>query len=278
MHHSVFEREAIDALGVLPGERYIDATYGQGGHTREIERRGGIVLAIDADPEQVRKSDSARIVHGNFRDIAALANAESFSPVRGILFDFGLSMEQLAQSKRGFSFMNLDESLDMRLDPERQDISAQAYLQNTSVDQLADDFARYAEDEYVRDVAKAVVRMRTRSPIHSVEDFRACIDVGCRIRPGQDASSHYGRYFQAVRMVVNQEDRVITEGLIGACSLLQTGGKIVTITFHSVEDRWVKRFFQRHSAMFRHHALPVGRSRKLARYERSAVLRVAEMI
>jgi len=278
MHTSVFAQEAVDALGVKPNEHYIDATYGEGGHAREIERRGGIVLGIDADPDQVKKAGKQNVIHGNFSDIENIATNAQFIPVSGVLFDFGLSMEQLAHGGRGLSFKRDSEPLDMRINPTCESFSATEYLNESSVIQLTDDFSRFAEEERSENIAKIIERIRSNKPFQTVGDLRDCIDLAYQGAPPTVRQTVYARIFQAIRMVVNDEERSIQKGLEGSLAILKTGGKLVTITFHSVEDRFVKRFFVKNKNRVHHTRLSVAKHRALASFERSATMRIGTVL
>lgn len=276
MHTSVFLQEAIDALDVQSGRRYIDATYGQGGHARLIAEKGGEVLGIDADPAQVERAqpaDHIRVMQGNFSDLAEIAHRQAFVPVAGVLFDYGLSMMQLAESGRGFSYNRDTEPLDMRLSQTGETVIE--YLASVEEKQLESDLMKYSEDVAASDIAQAIYRTRHKIPVRTVGDLKQIIDEVVS-RPGQKESPEhtYARIFQALRIVVNHERESIIAGLDGALEILEDGGRIVTITFHSLEDRTVKTWARTHRATIQHERREVHRTRPLQSFERSATLRV----
>ena len=252
-HQPVLLREAITFLAVRGGGRYIDATFGGGGHTRailEASAPSGLVLAIDADPEAVARAGQlagefpGRVVpcHGNFADVRKLALTHGFSEVDGVLFDLGLSSFQLAAPERGFSFQ-LQGPLDMRLDPGRGQPAA--VLVNTwPVERLAELFTRYGEEPRAWPAARAIVEARQRAPIETTEQLALVVSRVTGRRRGLHPAT---RIFQALRIAVNEELGALEAALDGAIELLRPGGRLVVISFHSLEDRIVKRRFRAES-------------------------------
>lgn len=220
-HIPVLRNQAVDGLRVSPGRRFIDATFGAGGHASEIVRRGGEVLGIDVDP------DTPAPVHGNFRDIERIAKAHGFYEVDGILFDLGVSSHQLDSPERGFSF-RFDAPLDMRLGKTGE--TAGDFLQHISESELYEILAKFGEIDRARQLAHAISRAR---PIRTTGDLLH--GVGRHDAP---------QVFQALRIVVNDEIGALKAGLAGARMLLRPGGRLVVISFHSLEDRVVKQFMQ----------------------------------
>ena len=264
MHTTVFLHEAIKALNVKPGNTYIDATYGEGGHTQEIISQGGTVLAIDADKVQVAKGIERNhsVVQGSFKDMVTIAKENHLEHVDGILFDFGLSMEQLSKSGKGFSYKNNQEPLDMRLGEEGE--TAAELLNSLQGEELISDIMKYSEEKYSIDIAKRILGHRRKKALATVGDLKKVID---EIVPEEEPRHKvYARIFQAVRIITNSELEQIQKGLEGALGLIQSGGVIVTITFHSLEDRLVKKMG----------AINVERVRPLQSFERSAHLRVLQ--
>ena len=264
MHTTVFLHEALKALNIQPGNTYIDATYGEGGHTQEIMNQGATVLAIDADKVQVAKGRKRNhaVVQGLFKDIVAIAKENHLEHVDGILFDFGLSMEQLSKSGKGFSYKNNQEPLDMRLGEEGE--TAAELLNSLQGEELISDIMKYSEEKYSIGIAKRILGHRRKKAFATVGDLKKVID---EIVPEEEPRHKvYARIFQAIRIITNSELEQIQKGLEGALGLIQSGGVIVTITFHSLEDRLVKKMG----------AINVERVRPLQSFERSAHLRVLQ--
>lgn len=251
-HRPVLLNEAIEALAVRPGRWYVDGTVGLGGHAAailEASSPDGRLLGIDADPDALVTArerlahfgERVRLVRGNFRDLAVIARAEGFAPVAGVLLDLGVSSFQLGPAGRGFSFL-WDQPLDMRMDPD-QPISARDIVNSYTAQELADLISRYGEERRGRVIARAIVRAR---PITTTVQLARVVEqaVGrarSRIHPAT-------RTFQALRIAVNRELDALTAALRAAHDLLEApGGRLVVISFHSLEDRIVKEFLRRAS-------------------------------
>ncbi|MCS7092846.1 MAG: 16S rRNA (cytosine(1402)-N(4))-methyltransferase RsmH [Patescibacteria group bacterium] len=272
MHHPVLLDQVMDRLMVRSGGRYIDATFGEGGHSQEILRRGGIVLGIDLDPDQVKRAinqkilhqfgDSLKLVKGNFAEIDKIAVNNQFFMVDGVIFDLGLSMGQLENSGRGFSYKKTNEVLDMRLDPD-QTLTALELIKKTSVEELENIFSRFGEEVNSRKIALSIVRLRKK--IACVGDLILAIDQAL----GYSSQKTYARVFQALRIVVNNELENLKKGLQRALKLVKKGGRIVVISFQSLEDRIVKKFI-RDNQLILIDKKPIS---GLFSYERSAKLR-----
>ncbi len=249
-HEPVMLREAIDALALRPGGRYVDATVGLGGHTSAILaaiQPDGRVLGIDRDPNALEATrgrlasygDALVLARGAFADIAPICTAHGFVPVDGILFDLGVSSMQLDTPGRGFSFRR-DEPLDMRMDPDGPTTAAE--IVNTYDEgSLAGLIWDYGEERNSRRIAHAIVERR---PIHTTAELARAVEAvagrsrGDRIHPAT-------RTFQALRIAVNDEVEQIETALQAAEGLLSgPGARIVVISFHSLEDRVVKQFFR----------------------------------
>lgn len=262
-HEPVLVSEVINALNITPGKKYIDGTYGGGGHSRAITGMGGVVLGIDIDPE-------ARAIQGNFKDIEKIAGENGFEKVDGILFDLGVSSHQLDTANRGFSYRFTDAPLDLRLNQESGDTAAQL-VNRSSQEQLYEIFASFGEEERSRTIAHAIVRARSIKQIETVGDLASIVGA-------QNAS--LSRIFQALRIVINDEFRSLKEGISGASRLLSPGGRLAVISFHSLEDRIVKRKMNEDGWRIISHK-PITPSREEVvknRRSRSAKLRVAEKI
>ncbi len=225
-HTPVMVKEVVEGLQVVPGKRFIDATYGGGGHTQAIRAMGGAVLGIDTDP------DAHADVLGNFRDIEKIAKEKGFTDVDGILFDLGVSSHQLDTPQRGFSYRFGDAPLDLRLN-QREGQRAAELLQKVTEQELYEILATFGEEEHSRAIASAIVRARRVSPVVTTGDLLQFVDT-------RSAS----RVFQALRIAVNDELNALKEGLNGAKTLLKPGGRLAVISFHSLEDRIVKRFLR----------------------------------
>jgi 16S rRNA (cytosine1402-N4)-methyltransferase len=245
-HIPVLLEETIEALNVQPGGRYIDATIGPGGHAAAIMEHstpGGQLLGIDADPKAIKMArarldaygDSVLLVNRNFAELKAICTEHGFSPVHGILFDLGLSSVQLEKNNRGFSFQH-DSALDMRLNP-HQDITAGTIVNSSPENQLAEIIHSYGEERQSRRIARHIVRQR---PINSSLQLAQTIEAAVGGRRGRIHPAT--RTFQALRIAVNQELEHLESALKQAVDLLGFGGRLVVISYHSLEDRIVKQF------------------------------------
>ena len=247
--------EALAGLNIRAGGRYIDATFGGGGHTSAMLERGATVLAIDADPaaaaraetlmSRLNEPDRFHFAAGNFGDIAALAPEAGFDSVDGVLFDFGLSSFQLDDPERGFAF-RFDGPLDMRMNPNTGE-SAAELVAAVPESELVRILRDYGEEPNARRIAQAIVRTRETTTIETTAQLASIVEravggrKGSRIHPAT-------RTFQAIRIVVNDEIGVIERGVRAAIDLLAPGGRLVTIAFHSLEDRPVKSIIAKESA------------------------------
>jgi 16S rRNA (cytosine1402-N4)-methyltransferase len=250
-HIPVLYEEVLDGLQVRAGGRYIDATLGAGGHATGILQASapdGQLLGLDVDPDAVAHArerlrafgDRAVLWVGNFRHLGSVARALGFLQADGILMDLGLSSRQLEDAARGFSFTH-EGPLDMRLDPSKGR-SAADLVNTLPAEQLADLLWRYGEERHSRRIARAIVSAR---PVTRTEQLAELVahTVGRRekIHPAT-------RTFQALRVAVNEELAALEEALPQARDLLQAGGRLAVISFHSLEDRLVKRFYRREAA------------------------------
>lgn len=244
-HIPVLPQEAVDSLRVKKGEKYIDATLGFGGHTKEILKKGGILLGIDCDGENLASvskdlsaydSNSWKLVQGNFEDIQNIAEAEGFGSVSGVLFDLGISSWQLDESKRGLSMrfdLDSEEKLDMRLD-QTQEITAEYVVNKYSEKELYEVFSKYGELREAKSIARIIVKKR---PIVTGNELVTVINSVA------SSQSLLARSFQALRIEVNHELIALKSGLAGAQVILKSGGVLAVISFHSLEDRLVKQAF-----------------------------------
>ncbi|MDR0735531.1 MAG: 16S rRNA (cytosine(1402)-N(4))-methyltransferase RsmH [Zoogloeaceae bacterium] len=302
-HVAVLQEEAVMALDVRPEGAYLDATFGRGGHSRAILARlgqGGRLLAFDRDPEAIRVGKAIRdarftLLHRPFAELREGALEAGLSAFDGILFDLGVSSPQLDDGRRGFSFRH-DAPLDMRMDITRGETAAE-WLARAEVREITEVIRNYGEERFAFQIAKKIVAFRAKRPVARTGEFAALVRETVRSRePGQDPAT---RSFQALRIHVNQELDQLALALPQALALLKTGGRLVVIAFHSLEDRVVKRFLRSAAAPddlpkglpLRAHEMPqptmrlIGRARKASAAEvaanpraRSAVMRVGEKL
>ena len=288
-HVPVLLQEIIDGLQVSEGKKYIDATFGGGGHGMEIVKAGGELLGIDVDPEALEharrkiengewKIDKKKIalVQGNFRDIDTIAQDNGFYPVDGILFDLGVSGHQLDEEERGFSYKFADAPFDLRLNQE-EGAPASEIINHENEEQLSAIIGTYGEEESCGRIAHALVNNRVKKPFRTTGDVLHSIQEVTGDRNTYETAS---RVFQAFRIVVNDELSSLKKGLDGAESVLKPGGRIAVISFHSLEDRIVKQFFQRSgfTLVTKKPIRPTRMEQQENKKSRSAKLRIAEKI
>ncbi len=300
-HVTVLAREAVDALRVQPDGRYLDGTFGRGGHSRLIlERLGpsGRLIALDKDPDAVAEGRKwadprFRMVHGGFAALEQVLEQEGVGELDGVLLDLGVSSAQLEDAARGFSF-RLDGPLDMRMDP-GTGRSAAEWLAQAGERELEEVIRTYGEERFAKQIARAVVAARARGPVATTRQFAEIVAKAVRTRePGKDPAT---RSFQALRIYTNSELEELSLALPRALARLRPGGRLVVISFHSLEDRIVKRFLREASTPaapprrvpLRAAELPAPRLRLVGRAirpgaeevarnprSRSALMRVAE--
>jgi 16S rRNA (cytosine1402-N4)-methyltransferase len=237
-------------LAVRSGGTYVDATFGAGGHARAILNRLGTgrLIAIDADPGAAQRAAAIAdsrltFVHSNFRSITSILDRCAIESIDGVLFDLGVSSMQLDDAERGFS-LGRPAMLDMRMD---SGVGRSAYdiLATASETELADIFYYYGEERSARRIARAVVARRSNGTLPSTTSEFAQLVAGVVARRGRRERIHPAtRVFQALRIVVNDELDALREGLNGAVGRLRRTGRIVAISFHSLEDRIVKQTFR----------------------------------
>lgn len=280
MHTSVLLQQAVDALNVKQGGKYIDATYGEGGHSNEILKRGGSVLAFDWDENNVAEKNlllkkacigmseavSIQLIMANYADIERKAREYDYDPVDGVLFDLGLSMNQIALSGRGFSYDRPDELLDMRIHSNLA-LTAADIINSYSEDALYETFSKNAEEISSRTIAHAIVSARRLKKIVIVEDLLEIIDTISRSKQTR------ARIFQALRVEVNHEFENIRKAMEGAKNILAKDGTIVMISFHQSEDRIIKQCARNLNLNMKK---PV-QSKRGKRFDRSAKLRILSL-
>jgi 16S rRNA (cytosine1402-N4)-methyltransferase len=264
-HVSVLLEEAVAALAIRPEGVYVDATFGRGGHSRRIlDELGasGRLLALDRDP------DAQAVAHAwtdprftfhraAFSQVARVLDAQNIGQVEGVLLDLGVSSPQLDEPERGFS-LRTDGPLDMRMDPTRG-ITAAQWLATAGEAELRGVIADYGEERFASQIARAIVAARAHEPIVRTRQLAAIVAEAVRSRRRGDWSQDPAtRTFQALRIHVNQELTELSLGLEQAAPRLTTGGRLVVISFHSLEDRLVKQFLRKH-------AEPFGGDARLAR-------------
>ena len=300
-HAAVLAQEATEALNIRPDGIYVDCTFGRGGHSRRILEqlgKGGRLIALDRDPEAVTAGRAIRdprfaIVHCAFSGVSRVLQSEGVTGVDGLLLDLGVSSPQLDEGHRGFSFRH-DGPLDMRMDP-GHGLSAAEWLATASEADIRGVIKNHGEERFAKQIAAAIVAARARGPLDTTRQLAALVAEAVPARePRQDPAT---RTFQALRIHVNQELEELSVVLPQCANLLNPGGRLAVISFHSLEDRIVKRFMR---AQSRADALParlpvrardlpqprlrlIGRAVRAGAAEvaanpraRSAVLRIAE--
>jgi 16S rRNA (cytosine1402-N4)-methyltransferase len=251
-HLPVLAEEVIEMLQPAAGSLQIDATVGGGGHTERILEASdpdGRLLGLDADGAAIarvaqrleRFGDRLVLRQANFRELGAVAPAAGFGAVDGMLFDLGLSSFQLADTERGFGF-RAGGPLDMRFDATRG-VSAAELLATLDATELTALFRQFGEEPFAPRIARAIVEARRTAPITTAEELAALIErVAPRTAPGRRRIHPATRVFQALRIAVNEELDALSEALAVAVDLLRPGGRLVVLSYHSLEDRIVKRF------------------------------------
>jgi 16S rRNA (cytosine1402-N4)-methyltransferase len=252
-HITVLLREAVEALAIKPEGTYVDGTFGRGGHSRAIlERLGanGRLIAIDRDPRAVEAGEALarmdkrfsmrHVAMSELSDVLEDVSGSRKQVVDGMLADLGVSSPQLDEQDRGFSF-RFDGPLDMRMDTSRGE-TVEAWLNRAEEQEIGEVIWRYGEERFARQIARAVIAARVIGRIRTTRELAELVGKTVRTRePGQHPAT---RTFQALRIFINQELEEIEQVLPQAMDGLRTGGRLVVIAFHSLEDRIVKRFMQ----------------------------------
>jgi 16S rRNA (cytosine1402-N4)-methyltransferase len=276
VHHSVMPLEVLEGLQPAPGKVFVDGTLGGAGHARLLLEAGASVIGVDQDPFALERARNLnlpglRVVQGNFRDLEILIS----EPVDGVLLDLGVSSFQLDDDARGFSY-HADAPLDMRMSQGGD--SAADVVNSLESEELARIIYEYGEERYSRRIARAIVEAREKAPIETTLQLSDAIRRGY---PGGHARGVHParRTFQALRIYVNDELGALEDGLRAAVNVLKPGGRLAVISFHSLEDRIVKRFVRDHTALSAVTKKPLEPSEaETARNprSRSAKLRVAQ--
>jgi 16S rRNA (cytosine1402-N4)-methyltransferase len=236
-HKPVLLKEVLEGLKIKQNEKYLDATLGGGGHSFEILKKGGIVLGIDVDQDAIAnientKPENLTVARGNFRDIDKIALLNKFDKVAGIIFDLGVSSHQIDTPTRGFSFQN-EGPLDMRMDQELG-VRALDLIKILTKGELCELFTKFGEETHAWAISDAIVRARSLKPIETTTDLAKIVFA---------IAGESRKVFQALRIAVNDELISIEEALPKALELLAKNGRLCVISFHSLEDRIVKRKF-----------------------------------
>ena len=247
-HVTVLLHEAVEALAIKPEGIYVDGTFGRGGHSAQIlERLGpnGKLIAMDKDPVAVaagKKWNDARfcMVHRSFAQMPEILREQGLGQVDGILLDLGVSSPQLDEAARGFSF-RFDAPLDMRMDISSGMTAAQ-WLATADESLLTEVIRDYGEERFAKQIARAIVAARAIEPIHTTRQLVELVSKAVRTREaGQNPAT---RTFQAIRIYLNQELEELARVLPECVTRLRTGGRLVVISFHSLEDRIVKHYLR----------------------------------
>ena len=251
-HIPVLLNETLEYLDPKPGGVYIDGTLGGAGHSSEIAKRivpGGVLIGIDQDSNAIDAAkrrleaykDNVVIVRDNFRNIKTIALQKGFKEVDGILLDIGVSSHQLDEKERGFSYMH-DGPLDMRMDTESS-LNASDIVNNSSEQELIRILRDYGEEKWAVRIAKFIAEERKNNRIDTTFKLADIIQRAIPAAARRDGGHPAKRTFQALRIAVNDELQVLEEAVTNAARLLKPGGRLVVITFHSLEDRIVKKIF-----------------------------------
>ena len=247
-HVSVMLEEAVAALNIQPEGVYVDGTFGRGGHARAILARlgnRGRLIALDKDPSAVAAAQAVQdprlsVLHLGFAHLQTALHEVGVEQVHGVLLDLGVSSPQLNEAERGFSF-RMDGPLDMRMDSTRGRTAAE-WLATVEERELAEAIAQYGEERFAKQIARAVITARTGGAITTTRMLSKIVAEAVPTRePGQDPAT---RTFQAIRIYINQELEELSLVLPQIVELLTPGGRLAVISFHSLEDRIVKRFLK----------------------------------
>ena len=307
-HVSVLLDECIKYLDIKPDGIYVDGTLGLGGHSSEIAKRlgeGGRLIAIDRDLASIERAsarlapwaDRVTIVHGNFRDVAAILDEQGVPAVDGMLFDLGVSSPQLDDGQRGFSYMQ-DAPLDMRMDPS-DNVDAWFIVNRWPEEKIARILHDYGDERYAKRIASAIVARRQEKEIETTLELVDVIKSAMPAAALREKQHPAKRSFQAIRIAVNDELSAVSQMMETAPDRLKPGGRLCVISFHSLEDRIIKNaiherengctcpreapvctcgFVQTLRSVTRKPITPTGEEIELNPRSRSAKLRVAERV
>ncbi|MDT7525933.1 16S rRNA (cytosine(1402)-N(4))-methyltransferase RsmH [Pseudidiomarina sp. GXY010] len=276
-HVSVLLQESLDALAIKPDGTYLDATFGRGGHSRAILAQlnsNGRLFALDRDPTAIAAAAALQqdprftIIHTPFSQLSEVLDAQQLrGQLDGILFDLGVSSPQLDDAERGFSFMR-EGPLDMRMDT-TQGITAAEFLAAASADEIAFVLREYGEERFAWRIAQAIVKQREQQPLTTTRELAELIAAAV---PFKDKHKHPAtRSFQGIRIHINGELDEIEQALTAAVGGLKVDGRLAVISFHSLEDRLVKRFMR---AQAQGKAIPANLPIRDADFDRGQTLRL----
>lgn len=247
-HYSVMLQECMDGLNIKPDGIYVDGTAGGAGHSTEIAKRltTGRLYSFDRDPDAVQVATErlsvyscAQVIHSNFSNMQEELIQRGITQVDGVLLDLGVSSFQLDHAERGFSYLN-DGELDMRMS--KTGLSAKDLVNTYPLEEIARIIRDYGEDKYYYSIAKNIVKHREIAPIETTSQLSEIVNNSMPMKARREKNPSK-RTFQAIRIAVNQELECLSTGLAKAFDLLNPGGRLVIITFHSLEDRIVKQFY-----------------------------------
>lgn len=254
IHVPVLLNEVIEGLNIQSNHNYIDATLGAGGHSEQIlERNGpnGKVLGFDLDEQAFDRAhdrlnkfgDRFDSYHGSYVEMKQAIEEKTFSSVNGIVFDLGMSSIQLAVSNRGFSFLK-DEPLDMRFGAGITDLTAQTIINTHPEKELVRIFKEFGEERYAKKIAKNICEIRSEKPFKTTQQLVEIIKKSIPFKQSVRTTHYATKVFQALRIVTNDEFNNISSALYSAIDVLEPGGRCAVITFHSLEDKLVKKIFK----------------------------------
>lgn len=296
-HQPVLLNKVVDLLNIKPGEIYVDATLGGGGHAEAILKQGGRVLGIDQDPEALAFArrrlqtcpapkgsfggeNAFKAVEGNFADLKQILNQEEVLQAAGILFDLGVSSHQLESKQRGFSF-GLDEELDMRMSPKLQ-VKAADLINGLGRKELYALFTKYGQEKLAAPIIKVILEQRRQAPIKNTKRLADIISKVYEKRRQRIKIHPATKVFQALRIAVNDEINSLKAVLPQAVDILKKDGRLVVISFHELEDRIVKQFLTEQEKslqiLTKKPIMPSIKERRQNPRSRSAKLRGAQKI
>jgi len=288
VHKPVLSKEVIEYLNPRPNENFIDATFGEGGHSTAILERispKGKVLGIEIDPALFKKfpasnfSNRLIVVNDSYVNIKKIVNALSFKNIKGVLFDLGMSSWHIEKSGRGFSFKN-NEPLDMRFNPTTSSLTAERILNHWRREEIEKILKEFGEERYFKKIAERIIERRKKEKIKTTFQLVEIIKEAMGQKALQKRKIHFAtKTFMALRIAVNRELENLKKGLEGAYEVLEKGGRIVTISFHSLEDRVCKNFFREKKnclkALTKKPVVPSKKELQENKRARSAKLRAA---